>query len=442
MTYVACFASSIWGDDTRYDTRNAQNTHFVANTDLSLKVSIMASIVIKPEKPYKDYPLFAHANGQWAKKVRGEPRYFGPWADPKAALDKWLRERDYLLAGRKPPQENDGLTVRDLVNLFLGAKEEQIAVGELTQRTWDDYNTVCGRIIKVFGKSRLVSDLRPDDFAQLRKEFTRTHGPVALLGDIGRARAVFNWGFKQSLLDRPLTYGDGFKKPSPLILRRERNKKGPKLLKAKQIRHLLDKASPQLKAMILLGINCGLGNNDCALLPIAALDLEKGWIDYPRPKTEVPRKAKLWPQTVQALQTVLKNRKPPKDKEHNDKVFITKYGFPWLSKGNTQRDNPISKEFAKLLKDLGYHRPGLGFYALRHTFQTVAEECKDGPCVDHIMGHVPLAKDMASTYRERMSRKRLFAVAKHVRSWLFNKKPSKASRKTAAKEPSLAASPS
>ena len=46
----------------------------------------------KPEKPYPDFPLYAHASGRWAKKVRGQILYFGPWADSEASLDKWLRE--------------------------------------------------------------------------------------------------------------------------------------------------------------------------------------------------------------------------------------------------------------------------------------------------------------------------------------------------------------
>ena len=31
----------------------------------------------RPDKPYKDYPLYAHRNGQWGKKVLGATRYFG-----------------------------------------------------------------------------------------------------------------------------------------------------------------------------------------------------------------------------------------------------------------------------------------------------------------------------------------------------------------------------
>ncbi len=80
-------------------------------------------------------------------------------------------------------------------------------------------------------------------------------------------------------------------------------------------------------------------------------------------------------------------------------------------------DNPVSKETAKLLKELGLNRPGLNFYALRHTFETVGGESRDQVAVDHVMGHA--RNDMASVYREKVSDERLKAVSDRVRAWLF-----------------------
>ena len=57
---------------------------------------------IQPDKPYKDFPLFAHANGQWAKRIRGELYYFGAWTDPDAAVTFYQPVCGDLYAGRSP----------------------------------------------------------------------------------------------------------------------------------------------------------------------------------------------------------------------------------------------------------------------------------------------------------------------------------------------------
>jgi integrase len=94
---------------------------------------------------------------------------------------------------------------------------------------------------------------------------------------------------------------------------------------------------------------------------------------------------------------------------------MTKYGQPWA-----RDDDPaaITKEFVKLLKKLGINgRKGLGFYTLRHCCRTVADESKDQPACDYIMGHeIP---HMSAVYRETISDARLRAVADYVRAWLF-----------------------
>ena len=56
----------------------------------------------KPAKPYQEFPLTAHQNGQWCKKIKGKVWFFGVWSDPDAALRKYLDEVDEIQAERDP----------------------------------------------------------------------------------------------------------------------------------------------------------------------------------------------------------------------------------------------------------------------------------------------------------------------------------------------------
>jgi hypothetical protein len=109
----------------------------------------------KPAKPYPDFPLYAHAAGYWAKRIRGKIHYFGLWEDPDGALTKYLDQKDALHAGRKPRADAGGVTVRDLANAFLNAKKARVDVGELSPRTWAYYKQTCDLVVKHFGKGRL-----------------------------------------------------------------------------------------------------------------------------------------------------------------------------------------------------------------------------------------------------------------------------------------------
>jgi integrase len=341
--------------------------------------------------------------------------YFGPWADPDAALAKYLEQKDALHAGRKPREATEGLTVKEQANRFLNAKQALVDSGELSPRTWAEYKTTTDLLVATFGKGRLVADLDPEDFARLRKKMAKKWGPHRLAKIIQYVRSAFKHGFDAGLIDRPVRFGPGFNRPTKKTIRLHRADQGPKLFTAEEVCRLLEASGPPMKAMLLLGINCGFGNADCGNLPRSALDLDGGWVDYPRPKTGIPRRCPLWPETVEALREALARRPRPKKAEDAGLVFITKYGLAWAKDTST---NPVSQETAKLLKALGLNgRKGLGFYTLRHTFRTVADEAKDQPAADFMMGHE--VEHMSSVYRETISDARLRAVADHVRAWLF-----------------------
>jgi integrase len=266
-----------------------------------------------------------------------------------------------------------------------------------------------------FGKSRLIADIDPDDFAALRTRMAEKWGAHRLGKNIQFVRCAFKYAYESGLLDRPARFGPGFKRPSKKTLRLHRAKQGVKLFTADEIRRLLAAATVQMKAMILLGINAGLGNSDCGNLTLADVNLETGFLDSVRPKTGIGRRCPLWPETVQALKDALAARPEPKKEEHAGLVFVTRCGDSWHT-GTT--DGPLSRETGKLLHRLGINgRTGLGFYTLRHTFRTVADEAKDQPAADFIMGHE--SGHMSSVYRERIGDERLKAVSDHVRNWLL-----------------------
>jgi integrase len=369
----------------------------------------------KPAKPNPEYPLYAHASGRWAKKIRGRTHFFGPWADPDGALDKYNRQKADLHAGKTPRTDPAALTLKELCNEFLNHKQDLVGAGELSPLTWSDYKIACAEILASMGKCRLLADVGQDDFARLRNRMAKKWGPHRLNKTIQFVRCVFKYAHESGYIDRPMQFGPRFKRPSKKTIRLHRNKQGPKLLTADEIRKLLEAASTQLKAMTLLGVNAALGNADVGNLQTSHIDFDRGILDYPRVKTGIARRAILWPETIDAIKHALAERPKHKKAEHADLVFITRCGDSWHT-GTT--DGPLSREFLKLLRKLKINgRKGLGFYSLRHTHRTISDEAKDQPAADLIMGHE--SPHMSTTYRERIGDERLRAISEYVRQWLF-----------------------
>ncbi len=395
-----------------------------------------ASRPSKPAKPHKDFPLTPHPTGRWCKKVRGKVLFFGKWDDPQGALARWLDQKDDLLAGRTPRNKTAGLTLLELCNRFLTAKKHQVETRELTPRSFADYHATCERILTTFGKTRLVLDLRSDDFESLRGGWAK-HWQASTIGnEVQRVRVLFKYAYDAGLIDAPIRYGPMFKRPSRKVLRRLRKDAGSKMFAAADLRKILDTADSQMRAMVLLGLNCGFGNADVGTLAQTSIDLPSGWIEHPRPKTGIERRCPLWKETADALREAIANRPTPRHDRDARLVFMTKYGASWYRNdagsllggdgGDEAADkrrlqrlrcSPLSAEFSKLLRKLGLYRKGLSFYALRHVFQTIGDGAKDPIATRSIMGHAD--NSMSDAYREGVDDDRLRAVADHVRGWLF-----------------------
>jgi integrase len=399
-------------------------------------------------KPYPDFPLCIRADGRLCKKIRQRIHYFGHISDWQRALKTYQDQCDDLYAGRVPrSKQTDEPTLKDLCNAFLTSKQDKFTRRRLSPRTYYDLHEACRRLIERFGKDRLAADFEPTDFSEMKRRFPLEWGVHRCAREIQGVRSIFQYGMQQGIIKKVVLFGADFCKPNKKEVRLDRaekkTKNGLKMFDADEIRSLLDAAGVQLKAMIHLAGNCGFGPTDLGSLTFNVIDLDRGIVDFPRPKSGIERRCPLWPETVQALRDAIAARPAHKDEANAKRVFITKYGKAWVRVGVEEHtkderatapekdkacrlllDNAVSKEFDKLQREVGVKRPGRGVYSLRHTTQTIGGEARDPDAVRMIMGHAD--QSMSDAYREKIDDSRLQRVADHVRQWLFGSKPADA----------------
>lgn len=155
-------------------------------------------MVSKPEKPRPDFPLFAHNNGQWAKKILQKMWYFGPWEDPAAAEAAYNSQAKDLHAGKKPRPAAEQCTLEFLCDAFMTYNDEQLQAGQMKEVTHKDYRDMCVDILKLFGKARLADQ---EDFRKFANDMVkRGLGPATRGTAIARVKRLFNFGVEDGIL--------------------------------------------------------------------------------------------------------------------------------------------------------------------------------------------------------------------------------------------------
>ena len=136
-------------------------------------------------------------------------------------------------------------------------------------------------------------------------------------------------------------------------------------------------------------------------------------------KTGVKRRVKLWPETLKAIADF--KWSAPYERPDQDAVFLTRNGKRWVRENDTGKRSHIDavrEQFEKLMDATKTRKPKRGFYGLRHSFQTMAENATgDSVAVKFVMGHVD--DSMSGEYRWNVSDERIERVTEAVRSWLF-----------------------
>jgi integrase len=321
------------------------------------------------------------------------------------------------------------ITIGELCEQFLYSKSVKRNAGDMVPHVLRRYATMCQRIKAMFGEMTAVENLKAMHFTRLRASLPSTWGPAVVGTFIQNTRTLFKFAYDSELIERPMRFGPDFCKPSLRSYRKAHRLKSLQMFEAEEIRSMLNTLHGVLRrpsrpwglrAMILLGVNCGFGNADCGRLPYSSLDLKSGWVTFPRPKTEADRRCPLWPETREAIERSLLERPEPRNPADADLVFLTKQGLPWSDGGPS---GALTKRLKWLMIRAGVRRLFRGFYGLRRTFRTVADEVSDSPATNLIMGHSQKSNDMGALYTQRISDERLQKVVAHVREWLWPDNP-------------------
>ena len=365
----------------------------------------------KVDPPWSDFPLQQYANGQWGKKIKGTRHHFGVIADPVTAH---ARYEALMKFGDKNHVAKDA-TVELAISEFMASKERKLKRGAISADTMANHIAAGQRLEDFLGASFPLGKLGPKALNEFRDSWPNDWSPLTVRDACVRTLAIIRYANKTIAAKDPVDTGEAFETPTEREVLIARANAPTRYFNAREIKKLVKASDSQMRAMILLGLNCGFGNADIGRLEWSQIDLNLQWYRSPRGKTGQWREAWLWPETVDAIQA--------SGERHDQLVFLTKYGRPWWVDGDGRR--PLSQEFRKLAKDVGVYRKGVGHYALRHVFLTVADELGDTTAMRIVLGQ----KDptISQSYRERIDPKRIKRVCSHVRKWYKrnSKKPKK-----------------
>lgn len=370
----------------------------------------------QPNRP-KGCPLFQHSNRQWCKKVKGRLRYFG--TDLDAALKRWADEKDHLLAGYEPPRIDGKPSLSELANLYLADSRDRVKAGVVRADHTNENKVMLEIVVGAVGGHAKPDTMTPPQWQSVRSALSsgksgKAVAQATLKGRLARCRAFVNWCLKHKHI-KAIDTANTLAPPAKRLLRREATAKGKRLWDAADLRKVLDAAPVELKPVLLLGINCGMGSSDIAAITRSQWRAGQEFLDCPRNKTGIDRRVWLWPETRQALAAAIAKRATPSRQKYDNRLLLTRRGLPWSRAETTGTVEQVSRQLAEVKAAAGVTKGH--HYDLRRTFRTVASETCDLEAIDHCMGHQ--GKGEGATYLQGISDERIRRVCESVRTWLY-----------------------
>lgn len=325
------------------------------------------------DKPYPEFPLTAHRNGQLCKKINGRIHYFGVVDNWRAALEKYHSEIDYLRLGKLPP--GSGTNLDEILNLVIGDKDALQRTGAITYDHFRTIRTVSRRVSEAAGPSA-TTEMDPRQWGEIRATLAARYAPTTLELTITVFNSMMEHARGMGYITAIPNTGPMWSVPSAKTIREHLDRKD-RVVTPEKFAVFLAASSPQSVAYLMLGLNCAYGPNDLTKFSTACI---KGDVaTLVRSKTGANRQAVLWPETLAAIEGQ----------------------FPVVGTAGQ-----ISKQMAVVMKPHSC-------YDLRHTFATIGDQYADSRAVDVVMCHSD--GSIRATYRHGVEIERLRKLSEFVR---------------------------
>jgi integrase len=338
--------------------------------------------------------IYRQANGHYAVCVRIDGTFHWKTVGTKLAEARRQRELMSAKAQRGELAAPTKLTLAELAETWIAGFEAQVAAGERSERTLENYRYhLQQHLLPRLGKRRL-QELTTDDAARLIADL-RTQGlaPKTIAGALVPLGRIFALALRRSYItDNPLRRLEASERPR--IQRREQ-----RVLNHQDISRLLAACLPNYRPLLTTALYSGMRLSELLGLTWADVDLAAGLIhvryqlsrahiDKPairvRLKTNAAmRDIPLLPQ----LAALLKRHKlaSPYSSER-DYVFATGLGTPLGYRNVERRGLRRAANKANLHHE---EQPPLRVHDLRHTFAShlIVDLHLDVAQVSRILGH-------------------------------------------------------
>ena len=336
-------------------------------------------------RPASNPLSFYKPTGQFYVTRAGRRIYLG--VDQDEALQQYHRLALGKEAMGAPPEPDRLMMVRELANRFLAAQQ---ANWKSPERTLRSYTYWLGRFLKDHPRLR-AADMTVEMFAAWKVSLRRRkYSPQSINHFLTAVRSLYAFAEEVDLMER-----------APKLKRIKNEKLPPPGSNEKpiyttgEIHQLIGHADIQLRAMLLLGLNCGFGPKDIQDLTWDHIDGDR--VTLPRSKTGVCQTYLLWPETIRALEDLRMHRqeliermaKRGRDRTDGGHLFITRFWKLWSK-------DSVAEQFRRLCKKAKV--PCYGFYRLRHCASTAMSLVTTPHVQRKFMRHSQLQQQVTYTH--------------------------------------------